>query len=111
MKTIVEIQFDIEAFHNYPNAPMEVEFLSYPHRHTFFIKCGYLVEELNREKEIFICRDIVQDYLTESYGSPCQFNNMSCEMIAKDILEFGEDDNMVWCSVWEEQTGGAKVEL
>lgn len=111
MKTTVEIQFEIEGFHNYPNAPTQVEFLSYNHRHTFIVKCGYSVTDLNREKEIFICRDLVKEYLNEAYGIPCKFNSMSCEMIAKEILEFSIDDGMVWCSVWEENTGGAKVEL
>jgi hypothetical protein len=32
-------------------------------------------------------------------------------MIAKEILEFAQEDGMIWCSVWEENTGGAKVEL
>jgi len=111
MKTVVELQFEIEGFHQYPNAPYHVEFLSHNHRHTFIIKCGYLVNDLNREKEIFICRDIVKDYITEGYGNPCQFNNMSCEMIAKEILEYGQPEQMIWCEVWEEKTGGARVEL
>lgn len=111
MNTIVIIQFDIEGFHFYPGAPKIVEFLSYKHRHTFTVKCGYKVTHDNRDKEIFICRDLVIDYLTESYGSPCVFKNMSCEMIAKEILEFGKEDDMIWCEVWEENTGGARVEL
>ena len=111
MKTIVEIQLEKTGFHYYLGAPKQVDFLENNHRHNFVIKCGYLVEDLNREKEIFICRDLISDYLDECFGVPCQFKNMSCEMIAKEILGFGLDDNMVWCSVWEENTGGAKVEL
>jgi len=49
--------------------------------------------------------------LNESFGFPCQFGAMSCEMIAKEILEFASDDQMIWCEVWEEETGGARVEL
>ena len=111
MKNTVIVKFEIEGFHSYPNAPKEVEFLSFNHRHTFVITAGYNVSDLNREKEIFICRDELKDYLFESYGSPCEFNNMSCEMIANEILEFAQDDGMVWCEVWEEQTGGARVEI
>lgn len=111
MKTQVIIQFEIDGFHNYPNAPKKVNFLSFNHRHTFKIKAGYQVNDLNREKEIFICRDEIKDYLIESFGSPCQFNNMSCEMIASEILQFANEDGMKWCEVWEEQTGGARVEL
>lgn len=111
MRAEVITQISLEGFHNYPNAPEQVSFLSHKHRHTFIIKCGYEVTDLNREREIFICRDIVIDYLNESYGIPCDFNEMSCEMIAKDILEFGQEDGMIWCEVWEESTGGAKVTI
>lgn len=111
MKTLVLIQFEIDGFHHYPDAPERVEFLSFNHRHTFVIKCGYRVTDLNREKEIFICRDEVKNYLVESYGYPCQFGAMSCEMIAKEVLEFSLEDGMEWCEVWEENTGGARIEL
>ncbi len=110
MNTVI-IQLEIEGFHHYPNAPEQVEFLSHNHRHTFKIKAGYEVSDLNREKEIFIERENIREYLNESFGSPCQFGAMSCEMIAKEILEFASDDQMIWCEVWEEETGGARVEL
>lgn len=111
MKTTVIVQFDIEGFHQYPGAPEVVNFLSYKHRHTFIIKAGYQVSHSNREKEIFICRDELKNYINETYGFPAQFSNMSCEMIAHELLTFGCDDGMVWCEVWEETTGGARVEL
>lgn len=111
MKTTVILNLEIEGFHNYPSAPDEVKFLSYPHRHTFIITCGYLVTHLDRDKEIFIYRDLIKEYLTEAFGYPCHFKNMSCEMIAKELLEFAKEDGMIWCEVWEENTGGAKVEL
>jgi hypothetical protein len=111
MKNTVITKLNIEGFHNYPQAPEKVNFLSCKHRHTFKIKCGYQVTSLNREREIFICRDEIIDYLIESYGSPCQFGAMSCEMIANEILEFAQPDGMVWCEVWEEETGGARVEI
>lgn len=111
MKTTVIIKFEVEGLHNYPLAPQEVNYLSYPHRHYFIISCGYLVNHLNREKEIFICRDEVRQYLQRAFGSPCEFKSMSCEMIAKNILEVYSSEGMIWCEVWEENTGGAKVEL
>lgn len=111
MKNTVIIRFDIEGFHFYEGAPTEVSFLEHWHRHTFTIKAGYTVTDLNREREIFICRDEIKEYLTEAYGSPCQFGGMSCEMIAAEILEFAKEDGMIWCEVWEELTGGARVEL
>ena len=111
MKKTVIVQFEIEGFHKYPMAPMKVGFLRFDHRHTFIVKCGYAVTDSNREKEIFLCRDEIKSYLIEAYGSPCQFDAMSCEMIAEEILEFGQEDGIVWVEVWEENTGGARVEL
>jgi hypothetical protein len=81
------------------------------HRHTFVVTCSYKVTDLNREKEIFICRDEIKDYLIQLYGYPCQFRNKSCEMIASNILNHFSKEGMVWCEVWEEETGGARVEL
>lgn len=109
--TTVLAQIFINGFHNYPNAPNKVKFLSLNHRHTFKIICAYKVINLNREREIFMCSDEIKDYLFEAYGTPCQFGSMSCEMIASEILEFGKDDGMVWVEVWEEETGGARVEI
>ena len=111
MKKQVIIKFEVDGFHNYPDAPAEVNFLQNKHRHTFVITCAYNVKSLKREKEIFIQRDLVKEYLHESFGNQCQFDDMSCEMIASEILEFAQEDGMVWCEVWEENTGGARVEL
>jgi hypothetical protein len=38
MKNTIIIQFEIEGFHNYPDAPEKVAFLSLKHRHTFQTK-------------------------------------------------------------------------
>lgn len=110
MKTVI-LDFDIEGFHFYPNAPKKVSFLEHNHRHIFQIRAGYKVEDSNREKEIFIEQDYLKDYLSESYGSPCQFENMSCEMIAGEILDFAQEDGCVWVEVFEDGKGGARVEL
>lgn len=107
----VILDFDIVGFHNYPNAPIEVEFLKNNHRHNFRIRVGYNVKDSDREKEIFIQEGFLQDYLFETYGAPCQFENMSCEMIAEDLLEFIVDDGGVWVEVLEDGRGGAKVEV
>lgn len=112
MKRITVIAaFEIEGFHHYPEAPKEVSFLSASHRHTFKVTCQYAVTGMNREKEIFMLRDELESYLGEAYGIPCQFGAMSCEMIADELLEFGKEDGMICCEVWEEATGGARVEL
>ena len=109
--TSVIICLDVDGFHRYPNAPKAVSFLRKKHRHTFKIKVAVQVETLDREKEIFLLRDDLQDYINEAFGCPAQFNTMSCEMIAKEVLEFFEPENAIWCEVYEEETGGARVEI
>jgi hypothetical protein len=111
MKKTVIIQFDIDGYHFYKSAPKVVDFLKNRHRHIFTIKCGYKVDNLNREKEIFIQRNIIKKYLIDTYGQPCEFENMSCEMIAEKIIEYEKNNEMIWCEVWEENTGGAKIEI
>ena len=107
--TEVIIQIEAEGFHNYTNAPKEVSFLESRHRHNFIIKCGYKVTHDNREQEIFLCREDVKNYLAIRFGIPCEFDSMSCEMIASAILTIFETE-MNWVEVWEEKTGGARVE-
>ncbi len=75
----------------------------------FNIKAGFEVVGLNRDKEIFIERELIKKYLIKKYKFPCEFEDMSCEMIAREILEFGKSNGMIWCEVFEEKTGGAKV--
>lgn len=111
MRSTVIIQLEVEGFHRYPSAPEEVSFLSNDHRHTFIVRCGYSVSHDNREKEIFIQRNLIGNYLHTEYQTPCKFGAMSCEMIAREILDRWEDDQMIWCEVWEENTGGARVDL
>jgi hypothetical protein len=110
VKTVI-IDFDIVGFHYYPEAPEKVDFLRHPHRHLFRIRVGYNVQDSNREKEIFIQQDLLTEYLHEAYGYPCIFNNMSCEMIAEDLLYFAQVDDAVWVEVYEDGRGGARVEL
>ncbi|HHX67771.1 MAG TPA: hypothetical protein GX708_06915 [Gallicola sp.] len=111
MKTQVIINTEVIGFHNYPNAPEKVLFLRNKHRHIFTIKAGFEVQILDREKEIYILQNDIEDYLYKVYGNPCNFNEMSCEMIAKEVIEFCEPDNCKWVEVLEDNKGGARVEL
>ena len=111
MKTTVIIDFDIAGLHNYPDAPDEVQFLRHRHRHLFRIRAGFFVNGLDREKEIFIMQSKVFEYLKRDFGFPCEFKQMSCEMIAQTLLIHFKHNNMIWCEVFEDNRGGARVEL
>lgn len=110
MITII-INFDVVGFHFYEDAPSDVEFLKNKHRHIFNIKIGLKVSKTNREKEIFIVEKIFKDYICELYGEPAEFNGMSCEMIAEQILMKFKKDGCVWVEVLEDSKSGARVEL
>jgi len=118
MRKFVIGKVNIEGYHNYPNAPEEVNFLSYNHRHTFEITVSFLVEDLNREIEIFLLRKDFTKWIFERYGNEkdsttCQFKNRSCEMIANEIINFYKYNECKpsIVEVWEENTGGSKIEL
>lgn len=111
IKRTVILDFEMVGFHKWANAPEPVKFLSNDHRHNFRFRLGYKVIDADREIEIFMEEEIVQHYLTECYGSPLQFEGMSCEMIAEDLLIHFQEEGCIWVEVFEDNKGGARVDL
>lgn len=96
----------VEGFHKWEGAPEPVRFLADRHRHMFEIYAFFRVTDTDREIELILQQREIERYLEETYGKPCEFGNMSCEMIAIDILEhFGCDQ----VKVLEDGAGGALV--
>lgn len=114
---MVIVRVEVEGFHQYINAPDVVGFLKALHRHTFIVTAGYKVSDLDREKEIFILRSQLTNFLQLKYGMSnkmidgLMFGGMSCEMIAMEILNWGQQSGMTWVEVWEEKTGGGRAEI
>lgn len=107
MKIQVITNIDIEGFHRWADAPDKVDFLRFRHRHLFNIKCYFNVENPDRELEIFMLEWKLKDYINNKWGSPAEFDGMSCEMIATDIL-----NNFNACEkvqVLEDNKGGGVV--
>lgn len=111
MKTEIIGRLEIAGFHNFPEPPKEVEFLTHKHRHTFVVIFTLSAKHDNRDQEIFIVRESVYYFLKNMFGDPMNLGSMSCEHLAKRILETYKENSMVECQVWEEKTGGAKVRL
>jgi hypothetical protein len=119
-KTFIFIRFQIEGFHNFPGAKElfpEVGFLADRHRHIFHIECKKEVFHDDRDVEFIMFKREIQSYVIDKFGanyrddSPpfhyhCEFGGMSCEMIAKDLLEHFELES---CSVLEDGENGAEV--
>jgi len=108
MKKYIITKNHIEGFHRYPEAKNDIEFLSSPHRHIFFIDCCFQIQHNNREIEIFQQQKIIENTLYKKFGAPCQFDTMSCE----DICEFlmNSFDNLSQVIVKEDNQGGACIQ-
>lgn len=98
----------IEGYHHYPDAPQEVEFLKYPHRHMFEIRCQFKVTDSNREIEIFLKQGEVFMKISKHFGRPADFGAMSCEMIGEWIMD--KFENCVEVEVLEDGYGGAIIQ-
>ena len=119
IKSSIIIRFQLEGFHNFPKAIElfpEVSFLSERHRHIFHFECKKQVFHDDRDVEFILFKREVQSYLIDKYGSSygdnhppfsyyCEFGPMSCEMIARDLLEKFDLES---ASVFEDGENGAE---
>ena len=113
-KTTILVKLQVEGIHNFPKAGElfpPVSYLAYPHRHMFHITASKEVLHDNRDKEFLMFKREVQHYMISHFNSEeigcLNFNAMSCEMIARQILEHF-DCNYV--EVFEDNENGARVE-
>ena len=118
MITNIIIKFRIEGIHHWPyatkHAGESVSFLESPHRHMFHITCKMRVSHNDRDVEIIKFKREVMEYMRENYknyndmnhDSVCQFNSMSCEMIAENLAR---EFNLSYCEVLEDGENGAEV--
>lgn len=119
-QTNIIIRFQLEGFHNFPKAKEifpEVSFLSDRHRHIFHFECEKKVNHDDRDVEFIMFKREVQSYLIDKYGTynhdhfppfsyPLEFGSMSCEMIARELLEKYDLES---CTVWEDFENGSKI--
>lgn len=123
MKTEVYCTLQIEGTHNWPNCPFdEVAYLRDPHRHMFGIKAYKEVNHDDRDVEFIMLKHRIEAYLLTKYGQPikaaltgweicdnkrvCTFGAMSCEMLAKELIE---EFSLSRCEVDEDGENGAIV--
>jgi hypothetical protein len=109
MKTTITIKLQVEGVHRWAKCPHEdVKFLRDFHRHIFYIKCEKQVFHDDRDVEFIRFKREVFRYLKEKYddGECLKFNDMSCEMIAKELVS---KYDLIKCSVFEDNENGATV--
>ena len=96
MHTLVGIKLELEGIHSWSGVVNthykdEVGFLQHPHRHIFHIECTKKVNHDDRDIEFIAFKHEIQNYLRSSYWSTFDslhvFGDMSCEMIAKELLK------------------------
>ena len=89
-KITIEVNWSSPGFHFWPEAPKEVKFLSYPHRHLFYFTVWAKVQEKDRELEFFLLQKQMKTLLGTLYGELYRlgfdFLNSSCEHIASRLL-------------------------
>ena len=84
VKKSIWVTFQKEGIHKYPNAPKEVEFLKYPHRHIFKFKVQIEVYNDDRDIEFFIFKRWLESLYTDD---TLELDYKSCEMIADDLAK------------------------
>lgn len=106
-KTTIVVKFAVEGIHRWANCPFEdVGFLRHDHRHLFYITAEKKVSHDDRDIEIIMLKRTLSAYLRVKYGQVCQFKEMSCEMIARELFEV---HNLESCEVLEDNENGAKI--
>lgn len=107
MTTAVIVRLWVEGFHCWPDCPLpEVAFLRERHRHIFHITAIHEVSHANRAVEIILLKREMEQWLACTFGRPCEFGSMSCEMIAARLVEAFE---LRSCTVTEDGENGAVV--
>lgn len=110
MTKLVSCKLQVPGFHKWEDAFKEVEYLKNKHRHVFEITVYFKVNKNDREIEIINTQNKIQRYLMVKYGCSnlieCDFNSMSCEDIAEDILK---SFNAYCVTVTEDGFGGSTI--
>lgn len=107
----IVVVFAMPGFHCYPEAPEDVSFLRDRHRHLFHFRSYFRVSHNNRDLEYFQQAAKVKKVLAEEFGEPCEFNHMSCEMIASWLLCRFEQEACYKVEVSEDGENGSIVEI
>ena len=110
VKKSIWVTFQKEGIHKYPNAPKEVEFLKYPHRHIFKFKVQIEVYDNDRDIEFFIFKRWLEGLYADD---TLELDYKSCEMIADDLAKKIKDkysDRWLAIDVSEDGENGCHIE-
>lgn len=108
MTTIV-VKNKFEDVHCWPEAPEEVVYLRYPHRHQFYVETEIEVGHDDRELEFIMVQHRIDDFLRNVANFPIR---TSCEQMARAVGEFVLNTygrRSVVVTVKEDNENGARV--
>jgi hypothetical protein len=117
------VKTQVEGIHYWPEAPkdklLNVGFLRTPHRHMFHVKVSLQVLSDEREFEFIIMKRWLTIVVKKILGDPPKPIEMSCEMIAKEVLkevchmltEVESGQRNITCEVSEDGENGATVSM
>ena len=111
LSTEVFCTVEVEGQHRWKDCPYdEVEYLRNYHRHVFCIAAYKKVNHDDRDVEFIMLKHRIRDYISTRYYDYTlrllNFGDMSCEMIAKELVE---QFDLSKCEVSEDNENGAIV--
>lgn len=113
MKIFITTQF--ADLHRWKDAPEEVEFLRFPHRHMFKVRLEIEVVEQDREIEFLTAKRMLDAAVrTRSEDELLHSLEWSCETIAVNILNRmhqAYSGRFMTCEVSEDGENGAVVSI
>lgn len=107
--TTILVKNILEAIHCWPEAPDEVGYLKYPHRHLFHIETEIEVHHDDRDLEFMMVQHELMTFLSQENLFPL---SVSCEQIARAVGQhivevYGA--RTVTVTVREDNENGARV--
>lgn len=109
MKKSIIVRWSFEGFHHYDNAPSQVSFLQFVHRHVFYCEAKIEVFHDDRELEFIIVKRHLSSKFSGGY-----LGQKSCEMIAAEIIseikkQYG-GSRKVSVKVFEDNENGCEID-
>lgn len=111
------IKTQFEGVHNYPDAPDEVSYLRYPHRHIFYVTVELDVFSDDREIEFIMLKHKLNQWLNTQKNSVgvIELGTTSCEQMGERIIRClaavveGQKERELVVAVSEDNENGANV--
>ena len=111
VKKNIWVTFQKEGIHKYPDAPDEVDFLRYPHRHMFHFKVQLEVFHDDRDVEFILFKRELEGLYDQG---TMQADFKSCEMMAEDLYNYIKDhypDRGCIIDVSEDGENGCQIDF